>query len=81
MRRDLSAFQTASDHRARAHAEEMKRERSEREAADNAIHEKIKETETGGLHLNAAGVWWLLSGTICSTFPGELADIVAWITA
>ena len=24
-----------------------------------AIHERMEETETGGLKLNAAGVWWL----------------------
>jgi hypothetical protein len=53
----------------------MKRERSAREAADIVIHEKIKETETGGLKLNAAGVWWLFSGTLCSTFPGEIAGL------
>jgi len=79
MRRDLSTFQTDSDGRFRANAEEMKRERTEREAADQAIHAKIKETETGGLKLNAAGVWWLASGTVCSTFPQELVEAVNWI--
>ena len=44
------------------------------------IHEKIQETETVGLKLNAAGVWWLFSGTVCSTFPEELVDAVAKIT-
>jgi hypothetical protein len=73
VREDLSAHQREADDRARAHDKEMKRERSEREVADRAIHEKIKESETGGLKLNAAGVWWLFSGTLCSTFPGEIA--------
>jgi hypothetical protein len=77
---DLSAHQKEFDDRARADANEMKRERTEREAADLAIHEKIKETETGGLHLNWSGVWWLFSGTVCSTFPQELADVVIRIT-
>lgn len=76
VRDDLSAHQKEADDRARAKDEEMKRERAEREAADHEIHEKIKETETGGLRLNAAGVWWLLSGTVCSTFPEEIARIV-----
>lgn len=79
VREDLSAHQKEADDRARAHDEEMKRERAEREAADQAIHEKIKETETGGLKLNAAGVWWLASGTVCSTFPQELVEAVNWI--
>ena len=79
MRDDLSAHQKENDDRARAHDDEMKRERTEREAADAAIHEKIKETETGGLHLNWSGVWWLFSGTVCSTFPQELAGVVDWI--
>ena len=73
VRDDLSAHQGESDKRARAHDKELKRERAEREAADKAINEKIKETETGGLKLNAAGIWWLFFGTVCSTFPGELA--------
>ena len=73
VRDDLSAHQKESDERARAHDEELKRERAEREAADKAINEKIKETETGGLKLNAAGIWWLFFGTVCSTFAGELA--------
>jgi hypothetical protein len=71
--KELSATQRENDDRARAHSEEIKRERSEREAEDRAIHEKIKESETSGLHLNWSGVWWLFFGTACSTFPGELA--------
>ena len=76
VRDDLSAHQKEADDRVRAQDEVMKRERAEREAADKEIHEKIKETETGGLKLNAAGVWWLLSGTVCSTFPVELAHML-----
>jgi septal ring factor EnvC (AmiA/AmiB activator) len=76
VRDDLSGHEKEADDRARSHVEDLKRERSEREAADRAIHEKIKEAETGGLKLNAAGVWWLVSGTICSTFPGELSRLV-----
>jgi hypothetical protein len=76
VRDDLSAHQKEADDRVRAQDEVMKRERAEREAADKEIHEKIKETETGGLKLNAAGVWWLLSGTVCSTFPEEIAYMV-----
>ncbi len=81
VRDDLSAHQKESDDRARTQVDDMKRERAEREAADAAIHEKIKETETGGLKLNAAGVWWLASGTVCSTFPQELTDGVTWVRA
>lgn len=73
VRDDLSAHQNESDTRARTHDEAMNRERAEREAADAAIHEKIKETETGGLHLSWSGAFWLFSGTVCSTFPGELS--------
>ena len=76
VRDDLSAHQKEADDRVRAQDEVMKRERAEREAADKEIHEKIKETETGGLKLNAAGVWWLLSGTVCSTFPEEIAHML-----
>ena len=69
VRDDLSAHQKEADDRGRAQNQEMKRERAEREAADEDIEKKIRETETGGLKLNAAGVGWLLSGTVCSTFP------------
>lgn len=72
---DLHAHKEQSDDRDRANKDEMKRERAEREASDDAIHDKIKEAETGGLHLNWSGVWWLFSGTLCSTFPEELAHM------
>ncbi len=75
VRDDLSAHQKESDDRARAHDDEMKRALADREAADNAIHEKIKEIGTGGLKLNSAGLWWLFFGTVCSTFPGEFASL------
>lgn len=81
VRDEFSAHQKEADDRARAHDDEMKRERAERKAADKEIQDKIKETETGGLHLNWSGVWWLLSGTICSTFPEGLAQFVAWVNA
>ena len=51
MREDLTAYRKASNEQGRKHEDEMKRERAEREAADVAIQEKIKETETGGLKL------------------------------
>jgi septal ring factor EnvC (AmiA/AmiB activator) len=78
MREDLNAYQKKAEDQLREHKEEMKRDRDERETADNAIHEKIKEAETGGLHLDWSGVWWLLSGTICSTFPKERAAAAVW---
>lgn len=74
VRDDLSLYRRKAKEQARTHEEELKRERAERQATDQAIHDKIKDTETGGLKLNAAGAWWLLSGTVCSTFPQELAD-------
>jgi hypothetical protein len=75
IRDDLSAQQKESDDRSRAHDQALRRERADREAADNAIQAKIEEIETDGLRLNSAGLWWLFSGTVCSTFPGELASI------
>ena len=79
MRDDLSAASEGDRRPGCTHDEELERERAEREAGDQAIHEKMVETETGGLKLNAAGVWWLFSGTVCSTFPQELAGVVNWI--
>jgi hypothetical protein len=74
VRKDLSAHQVETDKQAREQAEAMKREREEREAAAREIHEKIRATQTDGLTLIKAGVWWLLFGTICATFPQEIAD-------
>src|SRR5690606_35151035 len=62
VRDDLSALKEETDRRDRAHTEDLKRERTEREAGDLSLHEKIKDVETGALHLDVAGVWLLLSG-------------------
>lgn len=77
VREDVSAFQNEIDDWKRTQDEDMKRERTDRAAADDAIHRKMKETETGSLELNASGLWLVFFGTIYSTFPVELACALA----
>ena len=42
----------------------------------NLIHEKLKESATGGIHISALGASWLFFGVILSSLAPELAN---WI--
>jgi hypothetical protein len=47
-------------------------EQAARELGDRQLHVKIEASSADGLHLAAAGVAWVLVGTVLSTVPNEL---------
>jgi hypothetical protein len=73
IRDDLREFQNRTEADIRRQAESLKQEQQARESADQAIREKVRATETGGLHISAMGAIWLLVGLTMSTIAVELA--------
>ena len=49
-------------------------ERSQREQQDQALQNTLKETATGGLHIETAGLVWLMFGIIYATVPDWLSS-------
>lgn len=45
------------------------------------LHHKVEATLTDGLHLAAAGVFWLVFGVVFSTVPCELLSLGRWLSA
>ena len=61
--------------------EELRRadadERAERERALAEVRSQIKRVAADGLDFERAGVFWVIAGTLFSTFPVEIAGWVA----
>lgn len=57
-------------------ADQLRQEQRTRQAEDNAIHEKLEATGTGGVHISAIGASWLFVGVVLSTASPEIA---AWL--
>jgi hypothetical protein len=58
---------------AREISEALKAESDERQKADRRHDEQLQEAIAGHLHLDWAGVWYFVLGTIAGTASGELA--------
>lgn len=54
-------------------------ERLARESADRDIRKQLETLGAGSLHLEAAGLFWLILGVIFSTVPAEVAKALAWL--
>ena len=57
-------------------ATELNTERHAREATDSAIREQIEKFAAEGLHIEAAGLFWLILGIVLATIPAELAKLL-----
>lgn len=53
----------------------LKEERQAREADTAAVRKKVAQVDTGGLHIEWMGVWWLLFGVTLATLSPELAGL------
>jgi len=69
----ITGTQEEMDEEFRKTAEALKNEEQTRRAEDNAIHEKLEATGTGGVHISAIGASWLFVGVVLSTASVELA--------
>ncbi len=69
VRDDLSRLQNKTEEDIRHQKQALTQEQQERERADKEIRDKLRATETGGLHISAMGALWLLAGVIMGTIP------------
>ena len=60
-------------------ATELNTERQARDATDAAIRSQIEKFAAGGLHIEAAGLFWLILGIVFATIPAELAKLLELI--
>lgn len=75
--RRVSVVESTISDNERAFRDLLLRETQERTAQDRALHDKIEAASTDGLHLAAAGAFWLAAGVVLSaTSP----DILTWCT-
>lgn len=56
----------------------LEAERREREVSDRALCTKLESVGAGNLHLEGAGVFWLIVGIVLGTAPNEMATLVRW---
>lgn len=68
----ISQIQNEMDQEFRKLAEGLSQEKSLRMRDEQEILKKLEGTATGGLHISAIGVSWLLVGVTMSTIPSEL---------
>lgn len=57
----------------------LETEISQREVSDRALGAKLESVGAGNLHLEAAGVFWLIVGIILGTAPTETGAVFRWI--
>lgn len=53
----------------------LEQEVNKRASEDQSIHDKLEATGTGGIHISAIGVLWLLVGVTLSTASQEIAKL------
>ncbi|TAK67461.1 MAG: hypothetical protein EPO19_11050 [Betaproteobacteria bacterium] len=53
-------------------------ERNAREKDAKNLRSELKELGTGDLHIEAAGVLWLMLGAALATLPSEIARVIQW---
>ena len=73
--------ETAEQVRAEAgqRAEAVSAERAAREAAVRELRTHLEGLGAEGLHVEMAGVFWLVMGVVLATIPGEIAYAVTWL--
>ena len=54
---------------------DVQAERTERQNADREVTAKLEQLGAGGLHVEAAGLFWLVVGIVFATVPVELASL------
>ena len=54
---------------------ELRAERLTRQSSVTAVEQRLEKLGAGGLHIEAAGLLWLILGTVLATIPLELARL------
>lgn len=60
----------------RVRADQVDLERRTRETAIGDIRSRVDTLGAGGLHIESAGLFWLIIGVVLGTVPGEIASLV-----
>lgn len=58
--------------------EAINSERQMQESIVKELREQFNELGAGGLHIEIAGVFWLILGVVLSTIPSEVVDVARW---
>jgi len=59
-------------------AEALGLERSTRESVVNSLQTQLDKFGADGLHLETAGLVWLILGIVLATAPTEVAMVLQW---
>jgi len=54
-------------------------ERNQRESADREFQKRLEKLGAGGLHIEWAGVIWLIAGIVFATIPDEISSLFKWL--
>src|SRR5437667_8686900 len=60
---------------------ELESERRERAVHDEKTQKRLEEASAGGLHLEWAGVFWLLLGLVLATAPTEIIRFFSYLAS
>ena len=60
---------------------ELESERRERAVQDEKTQKRLEEVSAGGLHLEWAGVFWLLLGLVLATAPAEIIRFFSYLAS
>lgn len=75
VKEELRETQKETNNRFSEQEKSLKDEAKSRSESDRQIEEKLEASETGGLHISATGLFWLLSGLPLTVFPNEIAAL------
>lgn len=73
VKEELRDTQKDVDKRFSDQEKSLKEEAEGRSESDRRIEEKLEASETGGLHISAMGLFWLMAGMPLTVFPREIA--------
>lgn len=76
LKRDIESTTKRTVDSASRLTEELNCERQARVATDSAIRSQLEKFAAGGLHIEAAGLAWLILGIVLATIPAELAKLL-----
>lgn len=72
----ISGAEKEMEEKFRMAADKLKTEEHMRQIEDNAIHEKLEATGTGGVHISTIGALWLFVGVTLSTAGVEISKFL-----
>ena len=75
LKNSLNELRGKVDSHHREQSEALHIEQANRSKEDSALRDRLESAQTGGLHLTAAGVIWLLFGVLLGTLSPEIAAL------